>query len=144
MANLSKVFDLCFINLLFFSFVIELKSKYMLWIIMFTRAMVVDRELEHRVSSQEREVDHQWTRLNTKSFLARTFLDMYFFTLLLSISNTRIISLMGEFTIIMMMKRHLSFNWNNNCRSWTSTPSKFSGKRGGLPMDVLKYQVFPC
>jgi len=34
--------------------------------------------------------------------------------------------------------------WNNDCRPWTSTTGKFSGKRGGTPMDVLKYQVFPC
>jgi len=40
----------------------------------------VDRELVHQVSSQEREVGHQWTCLNTKSFLARTFLEMYSYT----------------------------------------------------------------
>ena len=39
--------------------------------------MIVDRELVHKMSSQEREVDHQRTRLNTKSFLTKTFLDMY-------------------------------------------------------------------
>ena len=47
---------------------------------MFTRTMIVDRELVHQVSSQEREVGHQQTHLNTKSFLARTFLDMYSYT----------------------------------------------------------------
>ena len=33
--------------------------------------------------------------------------------------------------------------WNNDWRLWTSTLDKFPGKRGGSPMDVLKYQVFP-
>jgi len=42
--------------------------------------MTIDRELVQHVSSREREVGHQWTRLNTKSFLARTFLDMHFYT----------------------------------------------------------------
>ena len=42
--------------------------------------MTVNRELVHQVSSQEREVGHEWTHLNTKSFLAITFLDMYFYT----------------------------------------------------------------
>jgi len=39
--------------------------------------MIVDCELVHHVCSQEREVGHQRTRLNTKFFLVRTFLDMY-------------------------------------------------------------------
>ena len=47
---------------------------------LFTVTMTVDRELVNQVSSQEREVGHQWTRLNTKSFLARTFLDKHFYT----------------------------------------------------------------
>jgi len=42
--------------------------------------MIVDCELVHQVSSQEREVGHQRTHLNAKSFLAKTFLDMYFYT----------------------------------------------------------------
>ena len=33
--------------------------------------MIVNRELLHLVSSQEREVRHQWTHLNTKFFLAK-------------------------------------------------------------------------
>jgi len=41
--------------------------------------MIVDRELLHQVSFHEREVGYQWTCLNTKSFLAKTFLDMYFY-----------------------------------------------------------------
>ena len=45
-----------------------------------TRTTIVDRELVHHVSSQEREVGHQWTHLNTKSFLAIIFLDMYSYT----------------------------------------------------------------
>jgi len=44
--------------------------------------MIVYRELVHQVSSQEREVGHQWTHLNTKFFLAKTFLDMYCYTTL--------------------------------------------------------------
>ena len=80
----------------------EFWKNFQSWSLLHT----VDREVVHQVSSQEREVGHQWTRLITKSFLARTFLVAY-------------------------------------CRSWTSTPGKFPGKRGGSPMDALKYQVFP-
>jgi len=47
--------------------------------------MIVDCELVHQVSSQEREVGHQRTPLNTKSFIARTFLDIYYYTITLYI-----------------------------------------------------------
>ena len=57
---------------------------------MFTGIMIVDRELVQQVNSQEREVGHQWTCLNTKSFHAKNFLDMYYYALYLV---TRIISL---------------------------------------------------
>jgi len=42
--------------------------------------MIVYRELVHQVSPPKREVGHQWMCLNTKSFLVKTFLNMYLYT----------------------------------------------------------------
>ena len=39
---------------------------------------------------------HQWTHLNTKSFLARTFLDMYFYTITLYMQYKNNFSHVGD------------------------------------------------
>ena len=83
MANLSN----CSIFVVGISFIFCHRVKIELYTMnnnVYT-LMIVDRELVHHVSSQEREMGHQWTCLNTKSFLVRIFLNMHFYTTMLYI-----------------------------------------------------------